>query len=255
VVVHADAFTRIRASLGSRPGLAAVFGSYDDAPPGTGVVSAFRNLLHHHVHQGAPGLASTFWAGLGAVRRDDFEAVGGFDEVHYRVPSIEDVELGMRLVEAGSWIELDPGLQGTHLKRWTLVEMVRTDFSRRGIPWVMLLLRRGHGSSALNLGWRHRLSALACLAAVGAAAARRPGLAGTATLAFVSLNLPFYRLLLRRQGPLEATAGVGLHALHHLVGIAALPVGVVRYLLENRGVEPLGVATGAVSRHTEESLE
>ena len=82
------------------PGLVAVFGSYDDDPPADGAVSTFRNLLHHHVHQAAAGPASTFWAGLGALRRDAFLASGGFDERRYPASSVEDIELGMRLSAA-----------------------------------------------------------------------------------------------------------------------------------------------------------
>ena len=83
VLPHADAFERIRRAFESSPELIAVFGSYDDAPEATGTVSSFRNLLHHHVHQQAAGRATTFWAGLGAVRRDAFLDVGGFDPERY----------------------------------------------------------------------------------------------------------------------------------------------------------------------------
>jgi GT2 family glycosyltransferase len=140
VLVHPDAFERIRRAFSSDPTLTALFGSYDDAPEADGVVSGFRNLLHHHVHQVSPGPAGTFWAGLGAVRRDAFVAAGGFDERRYGTASIEDIELGMRLAERGARMELDPALQGTHLKAWSLAEMARTDFARRGVPWVRLLL-------------------------------------------------------------------------------------------------------------------
>ena len=65
---------------------------------------------------------------------------------------------------------LDPAIQGTHLKAWTLRSMVRTDFARRGVPWVALLLRSGHlrstAATTLNLGWRHRASAAACATGV-----------------------------------------------------------------------------------------
>jgi hypothetical protein len=47
-------------------------------------------------------------------------------------------------------------------------------------------------------------------------------------VAFVALNADFYRLLLRRRGPVQAAAGVGLHVLHHLSGIAAVPAAVAR---------------------------
>jgi len=72
VELHRDALDAIRSALTADPDLAAVFGSYDDAPTAPGVVSAFRNLLHHHVHHSAPGPAMTFWTGLGAVRREAF---------------------------------------------------------------------------------------------------------------------------------------------------------------------------------------
>ena len=72
---------------------------------------------------------------------------------------MEDIELGTRLFAEGGRILLDPLLQGTHLKRWTLSGMVRTDFWQRGMPWVELVLRHRSGASALNLGWRHRVSA------------------------------------------------------------------------------------------------
>ena len=142
VEVHTDALARIRAAFADDPGLTAVFGSYDDAPPG-GTVAAFRNLLHHHVHHRGAGPASTFWSGLGAIRRDAFLAAGGFDGERFPHPSIEDVDLGARLVADGARIVLDPAIQGTHLKAWTLRSMVRTDFARRGVPWVALLLRSG----------------------------------------------------------------------------------------------------------------
>ena len=63
----------------------------------TRLTARFRNLLHHHVHARSAGPASTFWAGIGAVRRDAFERAGGFDTERYPRPSIEDVELGLRL--------------------------------------------------------------------------------------------------------------------------------------------------------------
>ena len=142
VEVHADAFERIRRRFAQEPGLIAVSGSYDDRPAASGAVSLFRNLLHHHVHHTSAGAVDSFWAGLGAVRAEAFLACGGFDAPRYPDPSIEDIELGMRLSGSGGLCRLDPGIQGTHLKRWTLRSMVVTDFSRRGVPWVQLILRR-----------------------------------------------------------------------------------------------------------------
>lgn len=245
VLPRRDAFRRIRAAFEDDPGLAAVFGSYDDSPEAAGAVSGFRNLLHHFVHQSAGGEAHTFWAGLGAMRRDAFRKAGGFDARRYPEPSIEDIELGMRLAHAGAALRLDPAIQGTHLKQWTLRQMILTDFHRRGVPWVALLLRTGTAPAGLNLGWRHRLSAAASVVLAGSLVARRPRAASVALGALLLLNASFYALLARRRGPAQAAAGVGLHVIHHLTAVCAVPVGVLvsrgsgRALLRGRPRRPL----------------
>lgn len=234
VVIHPDALDRVKAAFAARPELTAVFGSYDDAPSAGGTVAAFRNLLHHHVHQGASGPAETFWSGLGAVRRDAFRAAGGFDAARFPHPSVEDIDLGVRLTANGAHILLDPTIQGTHLKAWTLRNMLFTDFARRGVPWVALQLRSGRVSTALNLGWRHRLSAAACTLGTLAVLARRPGAAAASVLVLLGLNHDFYTLLARRRGPGEAVLGVGLHALHHLAAVASVPAGILVHARERR---------------------
>lgn len=244
VVVHPDALDRIRAAFDGDPTLAAVFGSYDDRVATAGTVAGFRNLLHHVVHQRSAGDASTFWAGLGAVRRDAFDAAGGFDESRYPHPSIEDIELGTRVAAQGR-IRLDPLVRGTHLKEWTLGGMLATDFGRRGVPWVRLMLEHRHVPASLNLGARERASALAAVCAVAALAVRRPGLAAVALGAQVALNRDLYALLHDRLGRRGVVTGVGLHAAHHLAAAAAVPAGVAAHVLDRyRGVTPTGAITG-----------
>jgi hypothetical protein len=234
VEVHADALARIERRLSEDPGLAAVFGAYDDAPAAPGTTSRFRNLLHHHVHVSSAGEAETFWAGLGAVRRGAFEAVGGFDAGSFPHPSVEDIELGMRLREHGARLSLDPAIQGRHLKAWTPLAMVRTDLWHRGVPWTLLLLRDRRGSDALNLGRRHRASAAAAAAAVLATLARRPRLALASLLAVLVLNRDLYRLLARRGGSRLLLAGIGLHLVHQLTAVASVPVALVMHAWERR---------------------
>lgn len=228
VELHPGALDRVRLAFEADPELTALFGSYDDAPAAPGVVSVFRNLLHHHVHQSSPGPATTFWTGLGAIRREAFLDLGGFDET---LDWVEDIDLGMRLSATAAPIRLEPSIQGTHLKAWSLWTMVRTDFVGRGVPWIQLLLRHRGSASALNLGWQHRLSALASVLAVVSLLRRRPLGVAVAAGALVALNRPFYRLLHRRSGATAAGTGVALHMVHHLTAVAAVPVGVLRHLL------------------------
>ena len=224
VEVHADALARIATRLATDPELVAVFGAYDDEPAAPGLTSRFRNLLHHHVHASSPGAAETFWAGLGAVRREAFEATGGFDAERFPDASVEDIELGMRLRAGGARIVLDPEIRGRHLKAWTVGTMVYTDFARRGLPWMRLLLEKKRGGEgALNLGWPHRASALATLVLALAVVARCPRLAAASLLSVLALNRRFYALLHRRGGLELLLGGVGLHLLHQLVAIASVP--------------------------------
>jgi GT2 family glycosyltransferase len=234
VEVHPDALARIAAHFEADPELTAVFGAYDDDPGDPGLTSRYRNLLHHHVHAGAAGAAESFWAGLGAVRREAFAAIGGFDADRFPLASVEDIELGMRLRRGGAKIVLDPRIRGRHLKRWTPLSMARTDFSRRGVPWARLLLRERTHSTALNLGWRQRASAAASVALAGSLLARRRRLAAAALLANLVLDRELYALLARRGGPRLLLAGIGLQQLHQLAAAAAVPAALVLHRFEER---------------------
>ena len=74
--------TRIRDRFESEPDLDALIGSYDDEPAAPGFVSQYKNLLQHYVHQHGRKEATTFWSGCGAIRRELFLAIGGFDETY-----------------------------------------------------------------------------------------------------------------------------------------------------------------------------
>jgi GT2 family glycosyltransferase len=234
VEVHGDALELIERRFGEDPDLAALFGAYDDSPADPGLPSRYRNLLHHHVHSGAAGEAETFWAGLGAIRREPFEEAGGFDADRYSQPSVEDIELGMRLRRRGARIALDPQIRGRHLKRWTPLSIARTDFARRGVPWARLLLQEGGSSRALNLGWRRRASAVASVALIASLLGRRRRLAAWALAANLVLDRDLYALLLRRGGPRLLLAGIPLHQLHQLCAAASVPAAVVLHLIDRR---------------------
>jgi GT2 family glycosyltransferase len=221
VVVGPGAIDRVARFFDEHPDVSAVFGSYDARPRAPGVVSRYRNLLHHFVHQQADPDASTFWAGCGAIRRAAFEALGGFDAERFPRSSIEDIELGDRLRRAGHRIRLDKGLQGTHLKRWTLGSLLRTDIGRRALPWSRLVLERGHTPAALNLAADQRLSA-ALVAAAGVSGAlavwRRPWLAvaAAALVGVIGLNRKLYAFLGRHGGWPFAGVCVVLHLLYYV---------------------------------------
>jgi glycosyl transferase family 2 len=224
VCVHADTLARFAALFATQPEISAAFGSYDASPPGAGLVSQYRNLLHHYVHQVGAGDAETFWAGCGGVRRTVFAALGRFDEWHYARPEIEDIEFGRRMRLAGHRIVLDPEIQATHLKRWTLGGVLTTDFVNRGVPWTWLVLQEGESATpTLNVRlqeqWCTALVWAAAFAVLGAAVWRTPvPLAGAvlAAAGVLLLNRGFYGFLQRERGAGFALAVLPLHALYYL---------------------------------------
>jgi glycosyltransferase involved in cell wall biosynthesis len=221
VVVKAGVIKRVANFFDAHPEAAAVFGSYDDSPRATGIVSRYRNLLHHFVHQNSNPEAATFWAGCGAVRREVFRAVGGFDERRYPRSSIEDIELGYRLRQGGHRIVLDKGLQGKHLKRWTFRSVVLTDVRSRAVPWTRLILERKTAPSDLNLKPAQRISGLLVmmagfLAIVSLIVPSVLFLAGAAIGTVIVLNRDLYAFFFKRYGLLFSAASVMLHLLYFL---------------------------------------
>jgi glycosyltransferase involved in cell wall biosynthesis len=156
VCVHADAAGRICAAL-SDPAVDAVIGSYDDDPSSPDFLSQYKNLMHCFVHQTACSEASTFWSGCGAIRREVFLGLSGFD-ANYKRPAIEDIELGYRMRQAGRKILLDRDLRVRHLKKWSFWGLVKTDVVDRGIPWTELILRDQNMPNDLNLQISQRVS-------------------------------------------------------------------------------------------------
>jgi glycosyltransferase involved in cell wall biosynthesis len=234
VAVHANTLSTIAAIVQERSGFDAVFGAYDASPPAPNFLSQYRNLLHRYVHLRGAGEAETFWAGCGAVRRTAFEGVGGFDERRFPRPQIEDIDLGYRLRERGGRILLDPAVQGTHLKRWTLRSITRTDFFDRGVPWVRLLLARGHlhRSTALNLKQGERVKTGLVGVALGlmaiAVAGRRwePAAAAFAIGAGVVIaNRHLFSWFAHQRGLRFALAVVPMHLWYYVLSGLAVTVG------------------------------
>ncbi|AFY59002.1 putative glycosyltransferase [Rivularia sp. PCC 7116] len=159
VVISQKAISQVQRAFDAQPDLAAVIGSYDDAPGASNFLSQYKNLFHHYTHQKAREEASTFWGACGAIRREIFLSIGGFDE-SYRRPSIEDIELGSRLKAAGYKIRLCKDLQVKHLKYWDVFSLLKAELFYRAIPWTELIWRSRNLSNDLNLELKSRLSTL-----------------------------------------------------------------------------------------------
>ncbi len=240
VSVHPSVLRRFSEIFAGAPDIAAAFGAYDTSPRAPGLVSQYRNLLHHRVHAENAGDAETFWTGCGAMRRAVFAETGGFDPA---AQSIEDIELGYRARALGYRIVLRPEIQGTHLKHWTLGSMIATDLFGRGVTWMRLHLERRRTGSPGTLNLRPveklftLLTGLAAVAA-GVAAVRRDPRWLLASAAFLMAVLVGNASLLRwfwRERGFWFALGVGpLRVLYYALNVIAAAIGWLQHTLTPR---------------------
>lgn len=240
VVVRPETVGLVAEAFAADADLAALFGSYDDAPGAANFLSQYKNLFHHYVHQHSGEQAASFWSGCGAMRRDVFLRHGGFDTALYRRPCIEDIELGYRVTRSGGRIRLVRSLQVKHLKHWTAGSLLRSDILDRGIPWTRLLLREKAFANDLNLQTHNRLSVamVGLLAASLVLAFLAPWLwlvvLGAAGL-LVALNWPLYRWFAGKRGWLFALAVIPWHWLYYGYNGVSFAAGLSAHLLDRWG--------------------
>lgn len=201
--------------------------------------TTYKNLLHHYTHLVGAGEASTFWSGFGGVRRQAFATVGGFDPGVTTAADIEDIHLGYRLKKAGFRIVLDPTLQVSHQKRYTVRGLIRSDIFHRAIPWTRAMLELGFFRNDLNLSTGSMLSSLLAYIVLIAGAltivAGWPAavVAGVAAGTWWWLNAGFLGYVRRHWGIKGMFVAAGFHALYYLYGPLGAALGVFAYLLRH----------------------
>lgn len=219
VAVHPRALGRLEAPILSGE-VVASFGSYDDRPKSRRLAALYANLRHHWVHQQGQTQAFTFWSGLGAMRSDMFRAHRGFD-AKFKEPSIEDIELGTRIIQSGGSIRLVKDAFGTHHKDWGIIQLWKTDVLRRAVPWARMMVEGQGRADDLNISRRERAASI-CAHLVWVAALAVvfrpnwwPALVAAAT-AYIALNARFLAFLFRVGGVSAGIAGTFLHWTYHI---------------------------------------
>jgi GT2 family glycosyltransferase len=235
VVVHPDTVNRVIHAFPDSETVA-IFGSYDDSPADRGFSSRYMNLRHHHIHQEPSEDTQTFWAGLGAVRRDAYLAVNGFDAERYAIPSIEDIELGMRLRKSGGRIRRLPDIQAKHLKKWSLTGVIHTDIFCRGLPWARLMMEHPDAFTDLNVGLGEQFKAVLALLLLFATGAAIAGIGPfwlplTLLVAAAVVNRKLMGVFARVGGWWFALRGLLFHQLYYLYSGTVYAISALRHRL------------------------
>ncbi|MCB9765380.1 MAG: glycosyltransferase [Alphaproteobacteria bacterium] len=244
ICVPPDTFARLAAALEAHPDAAAVWGTVTAAHPHPGPVSRYKNLTHRHftLRQGdRHGLVETphLTTMLAAVRREAFEAVGGFD-TRLTTVSVEDVELGRALVDAGGRVLLDPGLEAEHRHRFTLGSAVRNDAHKLRRLVSATLRRRAAGGTSVAGDRpadarmrRYVLTIPLGLGATGFALTGRWGRAALCLGALAVAERDLLAFLADAGGRRFALACLPLMALERTTATAAIALGVVDFVRDS----------------------
>ncbi|MBW4645954.1 MAG: glycosyltransferase [Goleter apudmare HA4340-LM2] len=237
VTINPDTLNLVAQTFANQPDLVALIGSYDDTPGATNFLSQYKNLFHHYTHQSACEEASTFWGACGAIRREIFLAVGGFNQT-YRYPSVEDIELGYRLKQQGYRIHLCKTLQVKHLKHWNVVSLLKAEIFYRALPWTELLWQYRQFINDLNLKQESRISVVliyGILIFLLLAWWWWGGLmiAGVFSLVLLLLNLSLYRFFHQHRGLWFAICTIPWHWFYFFYSGLAFATGTIIYHLKS----------------------
>jgi hypothetical protein len=188
------------------------------------------------VHQTAREEASTFWSGCGAIRREIFFEMGGFEKSYQRA-SIEDIELGYRLRRAGHRIRLLKDLQVKHLKRWEAFSLLKADFVYRALPWTEIILEEGRFLNDLNIKPSQRLSVICTflMLSMGLGAIWFPWLlvpTAGCILGLFAINRDLYQFLKHKRGVLFAIKSIPWHWAYFFYSGLAFAFGFGRHQIK-----------------------
>jgi glycosyltransferase involved in cell wall biosynthesis len=208
IVIRPDALSLIAEDLRDSS-VDAVVGLLDKEMPYPEFGSQFKNLWMHYTYTRLPEFVGVFYTSAAAARKAVFDSLGGFD-THYTGASItEDIELGMRLLSEGRRVKLDKRLTVLHLKRYTLLGLIRTDLARSaGLTKTLIRNKLGRTGRTYyaSVPWFFQVSVpVSALILLGLLLApiwpvQAGMLAAGALIAVWALNAPFLAFLGRARG-------------------------------------------------------
>ena len=241
VELATNALSVLNKGIIKHPQSKAFFGSYDDQPGVQNFFSQYKNLTHHFTHQQAREEAFTFWSGCGAIKKQVFAELKGFDE-NFKASSIEDIELGYRIKKAGYSIRLLKNLQGTHLKKWTFANLLHTEIFARARPWSKIIWQSKSLVNDLNISWSARVKTalvfIQCLMLVSLwfGAGKNAGIIiGTAGISWFFMEWQLFNFFSRKKGRRFAVKALAWQWFYYLYsGLTFIAVGFYENFIANR---------------------
>ena len=217
-------------------GTAAVLGNYSNDTEGLNFASAYKQLYIHQTYASYSGqLNNQFWTAFGSVRREAFDAVGGFTD-SFVGAGYEDIDLGIRLTEKGFNIKYADGAFGKHLRRYTLLSLIKNDFRKGREDVYIHILNKARLTSNRHAGINHIISAgLAVVCLLSLLAGFFLKIAWIAAMAgglfFILLRRELLRIMIEK-GLWFGIVSLGLTLILYSVRVLCVPAGIIGALFQ-----------------------
>lgn len=234
VMILPDTLARMHTYLDERSGLAAISTALDSQPRASNFISQYWSLLLHFGDKTHPGVCGHFSSRCGMVRRSALMAIGMYDEWKFGTGTLEGVELGLRFERAGYDVLLDPAIQVTALKHWTLSTVFREVWNRSALLARSLGYQRTRMRTPGDVVFTLSRAAIPALAMLGTAAlsaaflptpAEWPARVVMIVAAIVLTNFSVLRFFAQERGFAFAFAVAPVHFFCQSVGAAGLCAG------------------------------
>lgn len=219
-------------------GVHAVVGIYTEAHRNGNLASQYKNLWIRYSYLQSKRSIDWIFGAVSAIKRDVFFVMGGFDGSMMMRHGAEDLEFGGRIHSANHHIVLLPSLEVEHLKRHSLVSLLKNDFIRsKGI--ASLAFRRKKVAQSLSSGFVNAypafvFSVMLAWVFLFSVAIQAPLSSLFIGIVYLFVNLSFLQYFFQRQGVLRVLLLLPVLFLDHLVSGAGSIVGLLTSSLRSR---------------------
>ncbi len=226
MVVPPDALSTIHRHF-SNNHYAAISGICGAKTSSRKLATRYKNLWMYYSYTKSPENFDWFISGIGAVRREVFFELEGFDTGFDTKTGGGDLEFGRRIKEHGRDILLDKKLRAEHLKPYSLWNLLRNDFNRsrgwfrliaakRMVPLVVRKLRVANVYPTFIVSVLLSLVFLVSLPGSFFWPASRV-IAVLSVLTYLVMNYPLFQLLRREGGWGFLLRAIPLSLVDHMV--------------------------------------
>ena len=231
IVIQRDTLSLFVDSLKS---YSAVFGIYTQKPGTDGLLTLYQNFYAHKSIRDTKEHTCMFYSYCAAIKKHIFLKVGGFDET-WRRPTVEDVQLGLRLCEKGYRIYLNKNIQVVHHANFNIKRFIKNYFYK-SLDLSKLMLSRKR-LSLDNEGWTNRKNLISLIAGLSiplffissffSGWFMLPFL--LALPIFLGMNMGFYRFI-ARQKPLAVLNALFLNLAVQVIAAFGMIIALADFL-------------------------